>query len=83
MASQTQRALSKRAIDAVEFMERCEKWITEEAADQKVELFSNATVTLSAKALGDIVYTMRGICHGIRQLEGNLTREKIRGRGHL
>ena len=82
MASQTQRALARRAIEAAEFMERCEKWLAKEATDQKVELFSNGTVALNAKAIGDVVYTMRGLCARIRELEGHLTSEKIKGHGH-
>jgi hypothetical protein len=82
MATQTQRALAKRAIDAAEFMESCEKWLHKEATDQHVELFSNATVTLSASTIGNVVYKMRGLAADIRKLESNLTKEKIRGRGH-
>lgn len=82
MASQTERALARRAIEAAELMGRCEKWLSKEATDQKVELFSNRTVAVSAKAIGDVVYMMRGLCVRIRELEGHLTGEKIRGRGH-
>jgi hypothetical protein len=63
-------------------MGRCEKWLSKEAADQKVELFSNGNVMVSAKAIGDVVYMMRGLCARIRELEGHLTGEKIKGHGH-
>lgn len=82
MASQTQRALARRAIETAELMERCEKWLSKEATDQKIELSSNATVALSARAMGDIVYMMRALSARIRELDGHMTAEKIRGRGH-
>lgn len=84
MARQTQQALARRAIEAAEFMEGCARWIHDEAVEQNVPWFTNATdtVTLNAVKLGNIVYAMRGLPSRIRELEANLTREKIRGRGH-
>jgi hypothetical protein len=82
MASQTQRALARRAIEAAELMDHCTKWLQKEATDQKVEWFSNATVMVGAQALGNMVYQMRGLSSCIREMEGHLTKETIRGRGH-
>jgi hypothetical protein len=86
MAVQTQRALAKRAIDAADLMQSVTKWIREQAIDQKVELIDytvGATVTPNAAALGSMTSAMAQLSARIRELEGHLTKEKIKGRGHL
>jgi hypothetical protein len=84
MASQTQRALARKAVELAEFIDQWQKWLTTEANNQSVGYFfgTDATMTLPASAVGEMVFIMRNLSGEVRKLNGNLGREKIRGRGH-
>jgi hypothetical protein len=85
MAVQTQRALAKRAIKAADLMQEITKWIRRQALDKKIDLIAytiGETVALDASTLGSITSSMAQLSADIRELQGHLTKEKIKGHGH-
>lgn len=84
MASQTEKALAQRAIGAANRMEELIQYIKQEMGRQNVSPFDDegATVTLSADRVRAEFSHLEPLIRKIRELDGNRTKERVRGRGY-
>lgn len=85
MARQTDRALADRAVQAAGLMERWMRQIQTDMREhnENTDLrFSHGVVKLPLETIWAMMEQMHRVCAKIRELDGNRTREKIRGSGH-